>query len=472
MGVTREGEICRLTVTGYAADGEGVARMEDGMVAFVRGGIRGEVCEAKIDKVGRSAVWAHVVRPVDPSPARQEPDCPYYALCGGCAMRHMSYAEELEAKRSRVEEALTRLGASQVRVEVIHAAEETVRYRNKAQYPVQEGKKGAKIGFYRRRSHSVVDVEDCLLQSQSASRLRGAAREWMERWKIPAYDERTGKGLVRHVYVRTNRAGESLFCLVVNGKRVPHEAELAEALRGAEPGLVGVMLGINEERTNVILGSSYRTLWGREYLEDVLCGLTFRLGPASFYQVNTAQTEVLYRLALDFAALTGKERVLDLYCGIGTIGLCAAHAAGRVTGAEIVPQAVEDAKANALRNGIGNAEFFCADAGEMAQKLQTEGARPDVIFVDPPRKGLNVAVIEAVAAMGPSRLVYVSCDPGTLGRDVGRFKELGYVVQKAQAVDLFPRTHHVETVCLLSRLNTLISIAQIETDSAQATGSF
>lgn len=451
MGVNREGETCRLTVTGYAADGMGVARLEDGMVAFVRGGIRGETCEVRLEKVGRSAAWGVAVRPVEPSPERVEPDCPYYAQCGGCAMRHMSYAEELEAKRSRVEDALTRLGASQIRVEVIHGAEEILRYRNKAQYPVQEGEKGPRIGFYRRRSHSVVDVEDCLLQSQSASRLRGAALEWMRRWKIPAYDERTGKGLVRHVYVRTNRAGQSLFCLVINGKKTPREEELVQALREAEKELVGVMLGINEEKTNVILGKSYRTLWGQDFLEDTLCSLTFRLGPASFYQVNPAQTEILYRRALEFAALTGKEHVLDLYCGIGTIGLSAAHAAARVTGAEIVPQAVEDAKANALRNGIVNAEFFCADAGEMARKLQAEGARPDVIFVDPPRKGLDPAVIEAAAAMAPSRLVYVSCDPGTLGRDVGRFQELGYAVQRAEAVDLFPRTSHVETVCLLSK---------------------
>ena len=258
---------------------------------------------------------------------------------------------------------------------------------------------------------------------------------------------------MRHVYVRTNRQGESLFCLLVNGKGVPQEAALVDCLRRAEPGLVGVVLGVNEKKNNVILGDRYRTLWGQGFLMDTLCGLSFRLSVPSFYQINPDQTEILYRKAAEYAELTGGETVLDLYCGIGTIGLTMARQAGAVIGAEVVPEAVEDAKENAKRNGILNARFFCGDAGEAARRLAAEGLRPDVICVDPPRKGLAPDVVETVAAMGPKRIVYVSCDPATLARDLVRFDALGYHPQQATAVDLFPRTAHVETVVLLSKLN-------------------
>ena len=453
MEKLREGSIRRLTVEGYAADGAGVGRLE-GVVAFVTGGVRGEACDVLLEKVGRSACWGRVVRVAEPSPARVEPDCPYAGVCGGCQFRHVTYAEELEAKRQRVEEALRRIGGAELSVPVILGAKQTERYRNKVQFPVSGGAKGVRAGFYRRRTHQVVDVADCLLQPQAAARLRAAAKGWMERWGVPAYDERTGRGLVRHFYVRVNRRGESLFCLLVNGKGVPREGELVEALRAAEPGLTGVVLGVNERKNNVILGESYRTLWGTDRLEDTLCGMTFRLSVPSFYQVNADQAEVLYGQALDFAALAGEETVLDLYCGIGTISLALARRAGRVIGAEVVPQAVDDARENAVRNGVKNAEFLCADAGEAAARLEAEGVRPDVVCVDPPRKGLSPDVVETIARMAPRRVVYVSCDPGTLARDVKRFGELGYAAQKAVAVDLFPRTAHVETVVLLSKLNT------------------
>ena len=256
---------------------------------------------------------------------------------------------------------------------------------------------------------------------------------------------------MRHVYVRTNRAGRSLCCLLVNGRGVPREAELVRALRRAEPNLAGIVLGVNEKHNNVILGDSYRTLWGEDFLSDTLCGLTFRLSVPSFYQVNPAQTEVLYGKALEFAGLTGAETVLDLYCGIGTISLVMARKAGMVWGAEVVPQAVDDAIANAQRNHIENARFLCADAGEAARYLEGEGGRPDVVCVDPPRKGLAEDVVDTIADMGPQRVVYVSCDPGTLGRDVKRFAGRGYTLKRAVAVDMFPRTAHVETVVLLSK---------------------
>ena len=446
-GKPREGQLCRLVIDGYASDGAGVARL-DGMVVFVQGGIRGEACDVRLTHVGRSALWGRVEEVVNPSPARIFPRCLHYTKCGGCQFRHMNYAEELEAKRIRVEDALRRLGGAEIHVSAILGAEQVDRYRNKAQFPVA---KGPRIGFYRPRSHDVIDVDDCLLQGEAAARLRGAVKEWMAEYSIPAYNERTFTGLVRHVYVRTNRAGRSLCCLLVNGRGVPREAELVRALRRAEPNLAGVVLGVNEKHNNVILGDSYRTLWGEDFLSDTLCGLTFRLSVPSFYQVNPAQTEVLYGKALEFAGLTGAETVLDLYCGIGTISLVMARKAGMVWGAEVVPQAVDDAIANARRNHIENARFLCADAGEAARYLEGEGVRPDVVCVDPPRKGLAEDVVDTIADMGPERVVYVSCDPGTLGRDVKRFAGRGYTLKKAVAVDMFPRTAHVETVVLLSK---------------------
>ena len=463
-GKPREGQLCRLVIDGYASDGAGVARL-DGMVVFVQGGIRGEACDVRLTHVGRSALWGRVEEVVNPSPARIFPRCLHYTKCGGCQFRHMNYAEELEAKRIRVEDALRRLGGAEIHVSAILGAEQVDRYRNKAQFPVA---KGPRIGFYRPRSHDVIDVDDCLLQGEAAARLRGAVKEWMAEYSIPAYNERTFTGLVRHVYVRTNRAGRSLCCLLVNGRGVPREVELVRALRRAEPNLAGIVLGVNEKHNNVILGDSYRTLWGEDFLSDTLCGLTFRLSVPSFYQVNPAQTEVLYGKALEFAGLTGAETVLDLYCGIGTISLVMARKAGMVWGAEVVPQAVDDAIANARRNHIENARFLCADAGEAARYLEGEGVRPDVVCVDPPRKGLAEDVVDTIADMGPERVVYVSCDPGTLGRDVKRFAGRGYTLKKAVAVDMFPRTAHVETVVLLSReTNPLTVEVRMEVETGE-----
>ena len=443
----QEGQLCQARIEGYASDGTGVARL-DGQVLFVQGGIRGETCTVRLTHVGRTALWGTVTEVLTPSHARVEPDCPHFPRCGGCQFRHMTYEEELEAKRVKVEDALRRLGGAELTLPPVLGAASPDRYRNKAQFPVATG---PRIGFYRARSHQVIDVADCLLQSRAAGRLRAAVKEWMDRYAIPAYDERARTGLVRHVYVRTNRAGKSLCCLLINGRGVPRQAELVRALRDAEPGLTGVVLGVNRSHSNVILGDSYRTLWGEDFLADTLCGLRFRLSVPSFYQINPDQTEVLYGKAVEFAGLTGTETVLDLYCGIGTISLAMAGRAGMVWGAEVVPQAVDDAMANAARNGISNARFLCADAGEAARYLAAEGVRPHVICVDPPRKGLAEDVVETIADMGPERVVYVSCDPATLGRDVKRFAGRGYVLRQAQAVDMFPRTQHVETVVLLSK---------------------
>ena len=430
-----------LRIEGYGSAGEGVARLE-GQAVFVKGALAGEVCQVQLLKVGKSAAWGRVTQVLTPVPGRQSPDCPRYPRCGGCQLRHMTYAEELRFKRQKVQDALQRIGGWTGRVEKIHGAEAPDRYRNKIQFPVADG---PRVGFFRARSHEVIDAEDCLLQPLAATRLREAFKLWMERYQVPAYDERVHGGLIRHFYVRVNRRGQSLCAVIANGTDLPHQEELVQALRRAEPDLAGVVLSVNQEKTNVILGKTHRCLWGRDYLEDTLCGLTFRLSVPSFYQVNREQAEVLYGRALAFAGLTGRETVLDLYCGIGTITLVMARQAKRAIGAEVIPAAVEDAKANAARNEVTNAEFLCA--------LADRGLRPDVICVDPPRKGLAPAVIDAIVQMAPQRLVYVSCDPATLARDVKRMEEQGYVLQRAEAVDLFPRTAHVETVCLLSKLN-------------------
>ena len=440
-----------LTIRGYGSDGQGVAQLPDGMTAFITGTLRGEECLVQLDKVGKTCAWGHVLEVKTSSPARLSPDCPHYSSCGGCSLRHMTYAEELEFKHRKVEDCLSRIGGCQVPVSLIYGSENTDRYRNKAQFPIAPGPDGPRIGFYAAGTHSVTDVPDCLLQPESCARLRQALKEYMNAYQVSAYEEKTGQGLIRHLYVRTNQAGESLCCLLCNGRALPHEEELTEALRAVEPGLVGLVLGVNERKTNVILGDSYRVLWGRDYLMDTLRGLTFKLSVPSFYQVNAPQAQVLYGLALDFAALTGEETAVDLYCGAGTITLCLAQRVKRVIGAEIVPEAIADAKENAARNGIENAEFFCGDSSDIAARLAAEGIRPDVITVDPPRKGLAEDVISSIAQMAPARVVYVSCDPATLARDVKRFAEQGYTVQKAAAADLFPRTPHVETVVLLAK---------------------
>ena len=443
----KEGEIHPAVIEGYASGGEGVARI-GGMAVFVKGALLGERAEVLIEHVGHSAAWSRVERLLEPSPRRVEPDCPWYGVCGGCQFRHMTYGEELEAKRRRVEDALRRIGGVDLPVSVMHGAENTLRYRNKVQFPVADGA----IGYYRGRTHQVVDIDDCLLQRPSVTACRAAVKGWMERFGVPAYDERTGKGLVRHLFLRTNRAGEALCCIVANGKSLPHGEALADGLRAAAPGLAGVVLSVNTRKTNVILGREFCTLWGRDWLEEELCGHTFRLSVPSFFQVNRAQAEALYRRALDFAGLTGVETVVELYCGIGTISLTLAERAKQVIGVEVVPQAVEDAKGNARRNGLAHkTRFECGDASELSARLEREGVRPDVAVVDPPRKGLVPEVVDAIAKMAPDRVVYVSCDPATLARDVKRFGALGYAPARAEAVDLFPRTAHVETIMLLQR---------------------
>ena len=447
MEKLRQNQIYTGTVEGYSSEGLGIVRL-DGAVVFVPQAVRGETVDLKITKVMKTCAAGEIVRIHAPSPLRVKPECPHFGGCGGCDFQHLDYKEELWAKRQRVQDALARLGGTDLRVEEIIGAKNPTRYRNKSQYPV--GADGS-IGFYRARTHQVVPITRCLIQSEVSDKTAKAVGDWMKRYKVSAYDETTGKGLVRHIYVRTNQRGESLCCVVVNGKRLPREPELAAMVLAAAPRTVGVVLNVNTRWGNVVLGDRYRTVWGRDFLMDTLCGLRFKLSVPSFYQVNRDQAEVLYGKALGFAALTGEETVLDLYCGTGTITLCLAKRAKRAIGAEIVAPAIADARENAVRNGVENAEFFCGDAADIAAKLEADGLRPDVITVDPPRKGLAPEVIASIAGMAPKRVVYVSCDPATLGRDIKIFAGLGYRAARACAVDMFPGTRHVETVVLLSK---------------------
>ena len=439
--------IYRACIQGYSSEGLGIARI-DGQVMFVHGAIRGEVCDVLVMKVLKNAAFGKIAALAEPSPARRQPDCPYYGRCGGCDFRHMSYEEELWAKRARVQDALTRIGGAEVTVEEILGAEQPLHYRNKSIYPISPA---GEVGFYRARSHQVVHVEHCLIQKPEADALAQALRDYIARFRVAPYDEATGRGLLRHLYVRTSCTGESLVCLLVNGQRLPHEEELVAMLRAAAPKTCGVVLGENTRRGNAILGDRYRTLWGRDYLTDTLCGLELRLSVPSFYQVNHDQAQRLYEKALEYAGLTGRELAVDLYCGAGTITLTMADRAKKVIGAEIVSAAVENARENAAANGIENAEFFCGDAGDIASKLAAEKLHPDVICVDPPRKGLAPEVIDAMARMGPQRIVYVSCDPATLGRDIKLLAQKGYRLTRATAVDLFPGTAHVEAIVSLQR---------------------
>ena len=439
-------KIYRARIEGYTSEGLGVARI-DGQAVFVHRALRGEDCDVLLLKVLKNAAFGKVVKVHEPSPHRVEPDCPYYGKCGGCDFRHMDREEELYAKKTRVQDALRRIGGSDVQVEEILAGER-LHYRNKSQFPIAAD---GTVGFYKARSHQVIPVENCLLQKVDTNNVQLKFDRYIRLYNVSCYDERARQGLLRHLYVRSNGAGESLVCIFANGRELPHEAELVALLREASPRIVGVVLGVNTQPTGAILGKEYRTLWGTDVLTDELCDLTFRLSVPSFYQVNREMAEVLYDKAVEFAALTGTETVLDLYCGAGTITQVMARHAGRVIGAEIVPEAIEDAKANAERNGVENVEFFCGDASAVAADFAAKGLRPDVICVDPPRKGLAPEVVRAAAQMAPRRIVYVSCDPATLARDVKLFAAEGYSAVRAAAVDMFPGTANVESVVALER---------------------
>jgi 23S rRNA (uracil1939-C5)-methyltransferase len=452
--VLRKNDLAELTITGMTAEGSGVGRV-DGAAVFVAASAPGDRLLVRIIKVSKNYAVGRVEKVLEPSPARIPVDCGVFRPCGGCVYRHLSYAEECEIKRRKVQDALQRIGGLDgFVVEPIVAAQETDRYRNKAQLPIGVGADGKLCaGFFAQRSHRIVPCSDCLLQPKEFAVITESFLRWAQQRGLSAYDEESHKGVLRHLCLRQARAtGEFMVCIVCNADSFPGEQELADCLRADVPQIKSIVLNVNRERTNVILGPKCRTIWGQDFITDQLGGISFRISPLSFYQVNHDQAERLYTLARQEACLTGVETLLDLYCGTGTIGLFMASGARRVIGAEIVAQAVEDAKQNAARNGIENAEFLCADAAEAVSRLAQRGETPDVVVVDPPRKGCSEDLLHIIAEqMRPRRIVYVSCDPATLARDVKQLGTMGYQLRRATPVDLFPRTCHVETVVLMSR---------------------
>ena len=448
----QKNKIYRAAFTGYTAEGAAVAHI-NGMTVFVPGGAAGDQCDVKIVKVTKRLAYGRIERIVVRSKHRVEPACHHAGRCGGCCYQHLTYEEELRAKQTKVTDALSRIGGLSVPCEIT-GAEQITGYRNKAQFPVGEDENGPYTGFYQPRSHHIVRVENCQITHPVANQIAQIVCSWMQAHHVPAYQEHDHTGLIRHIYVRTGAAsGETHLCLVATRNKLPEQADLIDRLTKAVPSLTGIVLNLNKRTDNVILGDHTRTLWGTDALEDSLCGNLYRISPQAFYQVNHAQTERLYDSVRTFAQLTGRETVLDLYCGVGTIALTLASHAAQVIGVEIVPEAVNNARENAERNGIQNAQFLCADAGQAALMLAERGEQPDVLTVDPPRKGLSAETISAILQMAPVRVVYVSCDPATLARDCKALCAEGYQVVRAQAFDLFPRTSHVETVVLLSKLN-------------------
>ena len=444
--------LARLTIESLSSDGSGVGRL-DGKAVFVPATAPGDDATVKIVKdMGRYA-FGIVEELHIPGPGHIQPDCPVYRPCGGCCFRHLDYETEAHAKEGFVVDAFRRLGGfDALPVLPLLTGPLTDRYRNKVQFPVGYDKDGnVTFGFYAGRSHRLVPCRDCLLQPKSLNDIAAAVCAFLQAHRIPLYNEEAHRGLVRHIFLRQGwHSGQVLLCLVVNGRNLPDSERFCAELTAQFPQIKTIVLNVNRQKTNVITGEECIPLFGAGYIEDTMCGVPVKLGPLSFYQVNTPAAERLYAVAREFAGLQPTDTLLDLYCGMGTIGLSMADDCGALVGVEIVPEAVESAKANAAM-GVQNARFLCADAGQAAAQLAAEGLSPQVICLDPPRKGCDAATLDAVLAMAPRRVVMVSCNAATAARDCRYLADRGYRPVKVQPVDLFPRTKHVETVVLLSK---------------------
>ena len=458
----QKNDLVTVRIEDMGTGGEGIGKV-DGCALFIKDAIIGDLVEAKVMKMKKNYGYARLMNILAPSPARQNARCKEARRCGGCQIQEMDYRQQLAFKKDKVENNLLRLGA--VPKEVLDAAmegiigmDEPFRYRNKAQYPIGRDREGhLTAGFYAGRTHQIIPLPDmdCALGTEENQPILQEILAFMEECHVQPYDEETHAGLVRHVLIRKGFAtGELMVCLVINGDTLPHSDVLAERLSPIQ-GMTSITCSVNKEKTNVIMGKGIQTIWGQDYITDYIGDVKFHISPLSFYQVNPVQTERLYGTALEFAGLTGEETVWDLYCGIGTISLFLARRAGRVYGVEIVPQAIRDAKNNAAINDIFNARFYVGKAEEVLPGMyEKEGVQADVIVVDPPRKGCEQVVLETMVKMQPERIVYVSCDPATLARDVKYLRENGYELDRVKAVDMFPHTVHVETVALLSKLKS------------------
>ena len=457
----QKNDVLTVKIEDMGHDGEGIGKCE-GYTLFVKDTVIGDLAEVKVIKAKKNYGYARLMRLIEPSPHRVEPICPVARPCGGCQLQMLDYAEQLRFKEKKIAQNLQRIGGmTEIPMEPIVGMESPFRYRNKAQFPIGQDKNGKLItGFYAGRTHQIMENRNCYLGVEQNEEILNRILAWMEENGVSAYQEETGKGLVRHVLIRFGfTTKEIMVCLVVNGKKLPAEKKLIQSLTELE-GMTSITLSVNRERTNVIMGKEIRCLWGQEFITDYIGTVKYQISPLSFYQVNPVQTEKLYSLALEYAGLTGEETVWDLYCGIGTISLFLAQKAKKVYGVEIVPEAIADAKNNAKINGIENAEFFVGKSEEVlpeyyekyAKEHPGERAHADVIVVDPPRKGCEENLLRTMADMQPDRIVYVSCDSATLARDLKILQELGYEVKKVRGVDQFPMTCHVETVVLLSKL--------------------
>jgi 23S rRNA (uracil1939-C5)-methyltransferase len=438
-----------VEITGQGHEGQGVAKI-DGFTVFVEGALPGEKVEIKIVKVASSHGFGKLLKVLEPSNSRVKPFCSVYPRCGGCHVQHMSYESQLDFKTNVVKEALRRIGGfDDIKVNPCIGMKIPMNYRNKGQYPIGQAGVEVVMGFYANRSHEIISAASCEIQHGKSFAIANAVKDFMQEKKVSIYDEKTGKGLLRHVVTRIGFAtGESMAVIVANADSLPFKDELIETLKSKFPDITSVVLNVNKKNTNVILGEKNITLYGKDYITDKIGNFVFKISPLSFFQVNPVQTEVLYSKALEYAQLTGDETVFDLYCGAGTISLFVAKKAKKVYGVEVVDAAIKDAKENAKLNGVGNVEFICGEAERVVPEMNVKA---DVVILDPPRKGCEKELLDTVVKMGAKRVVYVSCNPATLARDLKVLAEGGYALVEAQPVDMFPWTYHVETVCLLSR---------------------
>ncbi len=449
----KKNDIIKLNINSISSKGSGVAKTDDGITVFVPNSAVGDELNVRIVKVQKTYAFGRVEEILTPSPDRIIPTCNVGGKCGGCVYSHISYEAELRAKEQRVKDAIERIAKLSVPVNPIVSTGEVKRYRNKAMIPVGLDKEGKiTMGFYSNHSHRIVECDDCSLQPECFLKASEILKVFLQSHNISVYNEETHKGLFRHLYLRiAEKTDELMITLVINGNEFPFADVLIDAFKSELPNLKSVILNTNREDTNVVLGKKSKILYGDGFITDILCSLKFKISPQSFYQVNRKGAELLYSKARDYADLKGDEVLLDLYCGTGTIGLSMAHKAKNLIGVEIVPKAIEDAKENAKTNGIENARFICGDAAQAAETLKSEGLAPDVIIIDPPRKGCDKSLIKTISDMNPKRVVYVSCDPATLARDLAVFAELGFTAQELTPVDMFPRTSHCECVAWLCR---------------------
>lgn len=449
----KKNDLLTVVIEDMGHDGEGIGKAA-GYTLFIKDAVIGDTVEAKIMKAKKNYGYARLMKVLKPSPYRVEPKCPCARACGGCQLQFLSYEKQLEFKKNKVKGNLERIGGfEQVEIEKVIGMENPWRYRNKAQFPVGKNKEGELItGFYAGRTHSIIPNRNCYLGAEVNEEILNQVLAYMTDNHVEPYEETSGKGLVRHILIRNGfKTGEIMVCIIANGRTLPKVKSLIERLQTI-PGMTSISLNVNTKRNNVILGEKVITLWGQETISDYIGDIKFEISPLSFYQVNPVQTEKLYGTALEYAGLTGRETVWDLYCGIGTISLFLAQKAKQVYGVEIVPPAIEDARRNARRNGIENAEFYVGKAEEvLPQKYEEEGIRADVIVVDPPRKGCEPEVLDTMLQMKPERIVYVSCDSATLARDLKILCEKEYQIEKVAVCDMFGNSVHVETVCKLVR---------------------